>query len=293
MPFSSPHIILASSLQYGFEHASLPGKVIGGLLVALSCWSWTAMVAKLFFLRRSRAANRAFGELYYGSAHPLGPFQSGEHFDRSPCYHIYHTAAQELAFQLVGVDQPDKTFAARLQGAGRITASQMAAVRHCIERAVSEAALKLEERLGVVLIALSAAPFLGLLGTVWGILDTFARLAESPEPATLQALAPGICAALLTSLVGLLVAIPSIFGYNLLVGRIRAAVARLDNFASELGTSPDRHYVDHRSPADELPSLGSLGSPTLPAFSGGAPQSRSQPGVGALSVTQAPGASIL
>lgn len=293
MPFSSSPILLASSLQYGFDHASLPGKVIGGLLVALSCWSWTAMVAKLFFLRRSRQADRKFEELYYGSAHPLGAFQSGEHFDRSPCHHVYYTAARELAFQLVGVDQPDKTFAARMQGAGRITVSQMASVRQCAERAVSEAALKFEERLGVVLIALSAAPFLGLLGTVWGIFDTFAQLAGSSEPATLQALAPGVCAALLTSLAGLLVAVPSILGYNLLVGRIRAAVARLDNFASELTSNLDRHYVDHRSSADELPSLGSLGTPNQPAFSGGAPSALSQSGVGALSVAKAPGTSIL
>ena len=256
--------------MYGLDHCTLPGKVISGVLIALSCWSWTVMAMKLFMLRRSRLANREFDYNYRGSSHPLGLFQSNEHFDRSPFYHIYYSAARELAFQLVGVDHPDRTFATRLQGAGRITPSQMGSVHRAMERSVSEAALKFEGHMSIVAIALSGAPFIGLLGTVWGVIDSFAALAESPGSTSLQVMAPGICAALITTVVGLLVAVPSMFGYNLLVSRIRSMVVHLDNFASELASTLDRHYVDHRSPADELPSLGALGSPNLPAFAGAA-----------------------
>ncbi|MDB6138634.1 MAG: exbB 1 [Verrucomicrobiaceae bacterium] len=290
MILPSPPLLLANGIAYGFDHCTLPGKVLCALLVVLSFCSWTVMGMKLFLLRRSRLANREFEHVYRSSPHPLGVFQSGEHFDLSPFYHIYYSAARELAFQLVGIDHPDRTFATRLQGAGRITSSQAASVHRAMERSVAEAALKFEANMGVVAIALSGAPFIGLLGTVWGVMDSFAALAQTSGATSLQVMAPGICAALLTTVAGLLVAVPSMFGYNLLVSRIRAMLAHLDNYASELASILDRHYVDHRSLVDELPSLGALGSPNLPAFAGGAtsPSSRAP---GAATVSQPPAVS--
>jgi len=252
--------------MYGFDHSSLPGKVISALLIVLSCCSWAVMGAKLFMLRRARKANNEFEYEFGGSPHPLALFQSNEHYDRSPYFHIYYSAARELAFQLVGIDHPDKTFATRLQGAGRITGSQVAAVHRAMERSVSEAALKFEANMGIVAMTLGGAPFIGLLGTVWGVMDAFASLATTAGTPSLQVMAPDICAALLTTVVGLLVTVPSMFGYNLLVSRIRSMIVHMDNYASELASAIDRHYVDHRSPADELPSLGALGSPNLPSF---------------------------
>ncbi len=268
MSLPLPSTFHASGLEYALRLSTMPSRVICGVLVFLSVCSWTVMLLKLFRLRRWRRANTEFLQLFRYAAHPLAVFQSNEHFDLSPFYHIYHSAARELAFQLVGVDVPDKTFATRLQGAGRVNPSQMASVHGAMERSVGEAALRLEAYMSVVAIALSGAPFLGVLGTLWGVMDTFAGLAESTGPASLQVVAPGVCSALLPTVAGLLVAVPSMFGYNFMVSRIRAMVVRLDNFASELASVFDRHYVDHRSTGDELPSLGALGSPNLPAFTG-------------------------
>jgi hypothetical protein len=115
---------------------------------------------------------------------------------------------------------------------------------------------------------LSGAPFLGLLGTVWGILDTFSMLTTAGGTATLGTLAPGITTALVTTVLGLLVSIPSMVGYNALVNRIRGMVVRLDNFASELNAGFDRTFVDHRFTNEALPSMSAMGSPSMPAFSG-------------------------
>jgi biopolymer transport protein ExbB/TolQ len=235
----------ASGLEFGIQQSSLPGHIICGVLAVLSIYSWAAMWSKLSLLKKAHAANLEFLHVFRHSAHPLAVFQSRERFDASPCYHIYYFASQELAFHLVGVDQPDKTFATRMQGAGRISPSQMEAVQMAMDRAASEAALKFESRLSAVSMALSGAPFIGLLGTVWGVMDSFAAMSEAQGTLGMQAMAPGICAALLTTVVGLLVAIPSMFGYNLLVSRIRAMVVRLDNFVSELCGVFDRHYVEH------------------------------------------------
>jgi biopolymer transport protein TolQ len=106
---------------------------------------------------------------------------------------------------------------------------------------------------------------------VWGVMDSFAAMSEVQGNVGLQAMAPGICSALITTVVGLLVAIPSMFGYNLLVTRIRAMVVRLDNFVSELCGVFDRHYVEHsRSHGYEVkgslgrePTTAAAGSPIL------------------------------
>jgi biopolymer transport protein TolQ len=234
-----------SGLWYGMKQSSWPGIIICVVLVGLSIFSWSAVVSKLNLLKRSHAANQEFLHVFRHAPHPLAIFQSREHFDVSPFYHIYHFAAQELAFHLLGVDQPDQTFITRMKAAGRISPTQMSAVQVVMDRAAAEAALKFESRLSVVAMALSGAPFIGLLGTVWGVMDSFAAVAATPGTLGIQSMAPGICSALITTVVGLLVAIPSMFGYNMLVSRIRSMIVKLDNFASELSSAFDRHYVEH------------------------------------------------
>jgi biopolymer transport protein ExbB/TolQ len=120
----------------------------------------------------------------------------------------------------------------------------MRAVNSAMERAVGETALKLESQMILLATAVSGAPFLGLLGTVWGVMDTFGGVAESGS-ANLAAMAPGVSAALITTVTGLLVAIPAMFGYNFLVTSIRAMIVEMDNFAAELASEFEHKYVDH------------------------------------------------
>lgn len=131
---------------------------------------------------------------------------------------------------------------------------------------MNEACAKVESRLGLVALAVSAAPVLGLFGTIWGIMDSFSEVAGAKGAIPVQAVAPGVAAALLTTLLGLLVVLPSLVGYNFLVGKIRAMTMRLENFVGEIGTVLDRHYVDHRAPADEIPSLEAFGAPGVVSY---------------------------
>lgn len=257
----------STGLRFGLEYSTLTAWIICALLAILSMSSWAVMISKMRLLSQTRKSSREFLKEFRDSFHPLALFQTRERFELSPMYHIYHAACRELSFYLVGEDVPGKSFASRLQGAGRITSSQMGAVQNAMERAVAEASLRLEGRLGVVATALTAAPFLGLLGTVWGVMDSFGAIVEAGEGAGLQSLAPGVSAALVTTVVGLLVAIPSMIGYNFLVNRIREMIVRLDNFASELSGLLDRQFVDHRQAAEELPSMGSMGTASMPTLS--------------------------
>lgn len=257
---------LSPGLRYELEHGSLTCWIICGVLALLSITSWAVILSKLVLLSRVQRANLSFLREFRESNHPLEMFQKREHHEFAAFYHIYHAACRELSWYLLGEDEPGDKFAVRLQGAGRITPSQMSAVQNAIERSVAEAALRLEERMGWAATALSAAPLLGLLGTVWGLLDAFSSMTNTD--ATLAALAPGVTTALVTTVLGLLVACPSLLGYNGLVNRIRGMVVRLDNFASELSAALDRAFVDHRFTNETLPSMGSLGAPSMPTFSG-------------------------
>jgi biopolymer transport protein ExbB/TolQ len=132
-----------------------------------------------------------------------------------------------------------------LAGEGRkamLSLKAMEHVKRTLERSVAEQSLKLESGLILLAIAVSGAPFLGLLGTVWGVMSTFGGIAMSGS-ANLQAMAPGVAAALVTTVAGLLVAIPSMFGYNWLVHNLRVQTVELDNFAQELVSKMETEYL--------------------------------------------------
>jgi biopolymer transport protein ExbB/TolQ len=258
---------LATGLEFALRQASTSGWLITAIIAILSVTVWFIIALKVHTLTLARSANAEFLQVFRHTSHPLAIFQSGDSFPDSPLFHIYIRAAEDLSFHLLGVIQPDKTFSQRLQGAGLLTASQANAVRRTMERAMNEGCIKLESRVSALALIVSAAPLLGLLGTVWGIMASFAEISGSAGAVPIQAVAPGVAGALLTTVMGLMVVLPSMAGYNFLISRIRAMTMRLENFAGELGTLLDRHYVDHRSMNDELPSLGAMGPPTASGYS--------------------------
>jgi len=256
----APMLSVVDGLKFGLDHITPFAWGILALLAILSTMSWSALVIKWVLLNRTDRANRRFLSGFHESPHPLAIYLTKEQVEMSPLFYLYHAASRELAFHLVGEEEPGRSFSARLQGAGRITPSQMGSVHQAMERAVGSAALKLELRLSLVATVISVAPLLGILGTVVGLLDVFAAL-DANERA---ALAPGISSALITTIAALLVVVPSLAGYNAVVSRIRAIIVRLDNFASELSGLFDRQFVDHRKVEEFLPSMGTLGAPAMP-----------------------------
>lgn len=273
-----PNDFLSPGLQLGLEHTTLMGWIICGILALLSVFSWSVMLGKHVLVSRAQKANLSFLRAFRESSHPLALFQKNEHQERSPFDLIYHEAAREMAFYLTGDEEPGESFTTRLQGAGRITPSQMSAVQTVMERCVAQAALRLEGRMGTIATVLTTAPFLGLLGTIWGIMDAFSGLMHATGEQGLASLAPGVSSALLTTIAGLLVAVPSLIGYNYLVNRIRGMIVRLDNFAAELSGALDKAFVDHRFTAEPLPSISTFAAPSMPSFGGGPTSSMPAPG---------------
>ena len=116
-------------------------------------------------------------------------------------------------------------------------------VKRSLENMVAQESLKLESGLILLAIAVSGSPFLGLLGTVWGVMSTFGHIAQQGN-ASMAAMAPGVSAALVTTVAGLCVAIPSMFGYNWLVHNLRVLTVELDNFAQELVSQMETEYLE-------------------------------------------------
>ena len=149
-----------------------------------------------------------------------------------------------MSFQLLGSAEVDETFRARLGIAEKISPAQMHSVTAAMERAVGETALGLESQMILLATAVSGSPFLGLLGTVWGVMDTFTDVAIAGSP-NLAAMAPGVSAALITTVTALCVAIPAMFGYNFLVTSIKGMIVEMDNFAAELASEFEHKFVEH------------------------------------------------
>lgn len=235
-----------SGLIFTLQQATWPGRIILLLLFVASIFSWSVMVTKLRVLRRARDQRTHFLQRFRAERQPLKLFTERARFDGTPIFSVYKAGCRELTFQLLGSAEVDETFRARLETAQKISPAQMRVVTTAMERAVGESALKLEAQMILLATAVSGAPFLGLLGTVWGVMETFGDIAASGS-ANLAAMAPGVSAALITTVTGLLVAIPAMFGYNYLVTTVRGMVVELDNFAAELSSEFQHKFVDHRA----------------------------------------------
>jgi biopolymer transport protein ExbB/TolQ len=233
-------------LIFAIQESNLAGKVILVVLFIGSIICWSVIISKWYQLRIAKKNNNQFIESLHSDRDPLHLYLRKQFFVRSPLYALYAAACRELLFYMHGHSQQHDRFEERSFHSRKINSTAMAAVRSAMEREVGEQALKLESQMVTLAIAVSGAPFLGLLGTVWGVMDTFSAIAIAGK-AHLAMMAPGVSGSLVTTVTGLLVAIPAMFGYNYLVVTIRSQTVQLDNFAAELISIFEHHYLDTRS----------------------------------------------
>src|SRR5881227_4363416 len=151
------------------------------------------MITKMRVIRFARKQTARFLEAFRQDRQPLRLFERNARFPGAPLFNVYRAGCEEMAFQMLGSAEVDETFRARLGIAEKITPAQMHAVTAAMERAVGEAALGLESQMILLATAVSGSPFLGLLGTVWGVMDTFTDVAVAGSP-NLVAMAPGVSA---------------------------------------------------------------------------------------------------
>ena len=160
----------------------------------------------------------------------------------SPLAVIHETGCEQLR-TLMGVDNSTLLLnAEKMRLPRQLSSIESESVRNALERAVADQIALLEDKMGLISTVVSASPFFGLLGTVWGVMGSFAGMAEKGS-ANIGAIAPGISGALLTTVVGLLVAIPSLIGYNLLANKMRKQVNEMDSFVELFMANLTLHKV--------------------------------------------------
>jgi len=260
--------MFGSALQFAFDKATIEGKLTIGFLIILSLFSWTVIITKARQLYQARKMSKKFYGAYRGTRDPLEIFKREEEFPGAPAFEVYFTGAEELVYHLKNnpvevakrskitnpsmnsIKGADTDFLAR-SIVTKISNASFDSVKVALERAVSAQALSLEKGMIVLSTAVAGGPFIGLLGTVWGVMETFSGIARV-QAASLTAMAPGVAGALIATVVGLFVAIPAMFAYNYMVTLVRAITQELDNFTSEYATAIAHAYVDNRSVAEEI-----------------------------------------
>ena len=237
-------ILASGALQFAFEKATTEGKITIVALLILSLFSWTIIITKIRQLFIARKGARRFFAAYHASRDPLELQRQGVDFEGAPAFQLYARGAEELEYHL-------RENPVSIKGQTRISAQSFEAVKVVLEEAAGGEASALEKGMIVLSTAVAGGPFIGLLGTVWGVMETFAGVARA-NSASLTAMAPGVAGALIATVIGLLVAIPAMFAYNFMVTTIRAITLELDGFASRYANQIEHHYVDNRPLSEEI-----------------------------------------
>jgi biopolymer transport protein TolQ len=212
------HSLLASAIGGEIsgliETSGLVAKAVLVILLIFSVASWAIIFSKWGLFRRARLQSNRFIRAFRKSERLNDVAAVAEQFKPSPLVAVFEGAYVEL----------------RRQAAHPL---RLPALQRATQIASSEELTRLESRLPWLATTGAVAPFIGLFGTVWGIIDAFHGLGTAGS-ATLRAVAPGVSEALITTAAGLAAAIPAVIAYNMFIQHIREFGARMDDFSLEL-----------------------------------------------------------
>jgi biopolymer transport protein TolQ len=266
LTFHTAPMFASSALQFAISKATPEGKITMSALLILSLFSWTIIITKARQLLIARKWAKKFFAAYNETRDPLDIKRKGEEFEGAPAYQLYIRGADEVDYHLknnpVQVDgravlptdneqnHGNTDFLARTRKT-KISMASFDAVKVLMEEAAAAEAMGLEKGMIVLSTAVAGGPFIGLLGTVWGVMETFSGIATAGS-ASLTAMAPGVAGALICTVIGLLVAIPAMFSYNFMVTTIRHITQELDGFAARYANQLEHLYVDNRPLSEEM-----------------------------------------
>lgn len=213
------------------------GPVVQGvliMLVVLSIWSWAITIAKTLQFRKAKAHTAEFSDLFWETRNLKRIDDSSRRLKTSPLVQVFASGYRELSHILTESDK----------GATPDPERELDTVERALRRAEFEESVKLEKGLTFLASVASSAPFIGLFGTVWGIMNAFNGL-SSAKSTTIQAVAPGISEALVSTAIGLAAAIPAAVAYNYFAVAIRNFRAAIGKFNYEF-INVARKYFEER-----------------------------------------------
>lgn len=218
---------LGTILVY-FGQSNLVGKLIVLILFLFSLLGWTVMIGKYVDLSRLRILNIKVAKKIQSYQQLFKLNETNIPSRNSPYAQLVLECFRSHAHHRIHSQD------------NRPIPIIMGHIENALQRAVAQQTIRYESKMVVLGSIVTAAPFMGLLGTVWGVMDAFGSL-TGQSSVSIQSLAPGVSGALLTTVAGLLVAIPSVIGYNFLLSHTKLCITELENFASSLA---DRIELD-------------------------------------------------
>jgi biopolymer transport protein TolQ len=210
--------------------ATIPVKIVIVLLVLFSVACWYIIGYKYLYLRRAGRETDRFLKTFYDTRQLNVAADVAAKLPRSPVSQIFRAAYDELR-KLRASGEAD-------QDPGAIEN-----VERALRRATASELTTIESMLPFLATTGSTAPFIGLFGTVYGIMHAFLQLSGSQDQSTIDRVGPGIAEALLTTAIGLVAAIPAVMAYNFFVRRIRVLTAEMDAFGNDFLNIVRRHIL--------------------------------------------------
>ena len=232
------------------KSVTIDAWVIIGILIFMMLVSWLVMVAKASYVGRVSGANKRFLVLLRdinkknNTLLPAVPRDRARGMTSSCLYRVYEIGVREVE---------ERLSTGRHTADGNIAPQSLAAIRSAMDGQMVREIAKLNNLMVFLTIAISGGPFVGLLGTVVGVMITFAAIAAAGD-VNVNSIAPGISAALLATATGMFVAIPALFGYNYFQTRIKSVVSEMAVFVDEVVTRiAEGEYARARTQPGALP----------------------------------------
>ena len=226
----SAFLLYAGQLDTLIEQTGWVARIVLGMLLAFSLFSWALIFQKLFMFARIKRQTALFLRIFRANRTLPDPRQMGG--GGSPLENVYAAGFREIESQVRTGNPP-----------GKITS--LNAVTVTMQLAAGDEVRKVESYMPWLATTGSVTPFIGLFGTVWGVMDAFTGLGTAGA-ASLRAVAPGIAEALITTAAGLFTAVPAVIAYNHFLHNIRDLSSRMDSFALEVTAVVEKIYSGQR-----------------------------------------------
>jgi biopolymer transport protein TolQ len=221
------------------EEASTASIIVLALLAIFSIVSWGIVLDKWWSFSRSRRQTARFLDVFRRSTKFSEVQAVCPSLSDSPLVGLFQAGYAELNLQL---RQANPAAGNPPAAPGRPTVRSLACIDRALLRASSVEVNKLERRVGFLATTASITPFIGLFGTVWGIMGAFVGIGQTGST-SLNVVAPGIAEALITTAAGLAAAIPAVYFYNLLTQRVKLFATEMDDFSLEFLNIVERNFT--------------------------------------------------
>jgi biopolymer transport protein TolQ len=209
-------------------NASPVVKGVMGLLIAMSVASWFVIGSKSLYLSNAASRSMKFQDLFWKMGRLDDIWRATEKAPPSPVSEVFRAGYTELA----KLQRRRQEQASDPNAGGEDLLGDIESIERALTRARTTAITEMESRVPLLGTTASAGPFIGLFGTVWGIMNSF-RSIGAKGAANLATVAPGIAEALVATAIGLMAAIPAVMAYNFFSRRIRVIASEMETFSSD------------------------------------------------------------